>query len=216
MTLRRKHRYTYFHRFAEYSDIDLLEEIREGNNQALSFLLERHKPLVRAKASTYFLIGADRDDLIQEGMIGLYKAICDFKRGYGLTFRAFANMCITRQLVTAIKTAKRQKHQPLSNYIPLDGGVNDLFDYKLSDILGDTEGMDPADLIVISEKLDELRKGLIQLLTELECRVLARYIAGDSYSEIASQLHRRVKSVDNALQRVRHKVDHYLKEKYTF
>lgn len=184
------------------------------DSDALEFLLDKYKNFVKAKARSYFLIGADRDDLIQEGMIGLYKAIRDYREDRQSSFRVFAELCITRQMITAIKTATRQKHIPLNSYVSLN---RPLFlegdsERALVDTLAGASIGDPMELIISGEEERSIRSSFGKILSDLEDEVLRLYIDGKSYQEIAVQLNRHVKSVDNALQRVKRKIDHYLKK----
>jgi RNA polymerase sporulation-specific sigma factor len=197
------------------SDERLLLTAQEGNDSAIEHLLERYKHLVRAKARSYFIIGADHDDLIQEGMIGLYKAIRDFRQGRQASFRAFAELCVTRQMITAIKTASRQKHTPLNTYISLEKPIyqEEEVSRTLSDSITSLKMTDPADLIVSGEETMTMYSGFGEILSELECRVLKRYLDGKSYQEIAADLGRHTKSIDNALQRVKRKVETFMKAK---
>ncbi|MDI6891422.1 MAG: RNA polymerase sporulation sigma factor SigH [Actinomycetota bacterium] len=201
--------------FESFTDEQLVAAIRDANSLALEFLLGKYKNFVRVKARSYFLIGADKEDLIQEGMIGLYKAIRDFRPDKQASFRAFAELCITRQMITAIKTATRQKHIPLNSYISLNKPVyfEEESDRTLVDMLSGSETSDPIDLVITSEELKSIRSSFGEILSELEARVLRLYIEGKSYQEIAGELNRHVKSIDNALQRVKRKVDLHLKRK---
>lgn len=204
--------------FESFADEQLVAAIRDGNPAAdggLEFLLGKYKNFVRVKARSYFLIGADKEDLIQEGMIGLYKAIRDFRPDKQASFRAFAELCITRQMITAIKTATRQKHIPLNSYISLNKPVyfEEESDRTLVDMLSGSETSDPVELVITSEELRNIRSSFGEILSELEARVLRLYIEGKSYQEIAEELNRHVKSIDNALQRVKRKVDLHLKRK---
>ncbi|WP_134702153.1 RNA polymerase sporulation sigma factor SigH [Ammoniphilus sp. YIM 78166] len=199
---------------AEYdyiSDEDLVEMVREGNSNALEYLIHKYKNFVRAKARSYFLIGADREDIVQEGMIGLFKAIRDYRGDKLTSFKAFAELCITRQIITAIKTATRQKHIPLNSYVSLDKPIYDEdSDRTLLDVICGTRVTDPEELIINQEKFDDIEDKMAQILSDLERQVLALYLDGRSYQEIAVDLDRHVKSIDNALQRVKRKLEKYL------
>lgn len=197
------------------SDDELVEYAKSGNDGALEFLLEKYKNFVRIKARSYFLIGADREDLIQEGMIGLYKAIRDYRDDKQTSFRAFAEICITRQIITAIKTATRQKHIPLNSYVSLNKPVylEEDSDRTLIDFLTGNEATDPMEMIIDGEKLKDMKASFGEILSDLETRVLKLYVDGKSYQEISQELKRHVKSVDNALQRVKRKVDLHLRTK---
>lgn len=197
------------------SDEHLLLSAQQGNDSAIEHLLERYKNLVRAKARSYFIIGADHEDLIQEGMIGLYKAIRDFREGRQASFRFFAELCVTRQMITAIKTASRQKHTPLNTYISLEKPIyqEEEVSRTLSDSITSLKMVDPADLLVSGEETMIMYSGFGEILSDLECRVLKRYLDGKSYEEIAAELGCHTKSVDNALQRVKRKVEMFTKTK---
>lgn len=193
------------------SDEDIVTEAKNGNSLALEFLINKYKNFVKAKARSYFLIGADREDIIQEGMIGLYKAIRDFKGDKLSSFRAFAELCITRQIITAIKTATRQKHIPLNSYVSLNKPIYDEdSDRTLLDILSGTKITDPEELMINREEYDDIEFKMGEILSDLEWKVLTLYLEGKSYQEIAVDLRRHVKSIDNALQRVKRKLERYL------
>lgn len=203
--------YTYFRSFEELNDEDVVAFAKDGDEVALEFLIHKYKNFVRAKARSYFLIGADREDIIQEGMIGLYKAIRDFKADKLASFRAFAELCITRQIITAIKTATRQKHIPLNSYVSLNKPLyDDESDRTLEDVLAGTKVTNPEDLVISHEEFLDIEDKMSQFLSELEWSVLMLYLEGKSYQEIADDLGRHVKSVDNALQRVKRKLERYL------
>ncbi|RJQ52615.1 MAG: RNA polymerase sporulation sigma factor SigH [Actinobacteria bacterium] len=201
--------------YTDLTDNELLSVVQNGNDSAVEFLLEKYKNFVRIKARSYFLIGADREDLIQEGMIGLYKAIRDFRHDKQSSFRAFAELCITRQMITAIKTATRQKHIPLNSYVSLNKPMyyEEEGDRTLVDTLCGTEVTDPIDLVISGEELRSMRSSFGEILSELEAQVLRLYLDGKSYQEIAESLGRHVKSIDNALQRVKRKVELQLRRK---
>ncbi|MCL0032274.1 RNA polymerase sporulation sigma factor SigH [Peptococcaceae bacterium] len=194
-------------------DEELVEYARNGDNDALEYLLNKYKNLVKSKARSYFLIGADREDIIQEGMIGLYKAIRDFREDKMSSFKMFADLCITRQIITAIKTATRQKHIPLNSYISLNKPAYDEdSDKTLMDMLSESKITDPEELVVHQEEFGNIEKKMSEILSELEWQVLMAYLDGKSYQEIAKELNRHVKSIDNALQRVKRKVERYFKK----
>ncbi len=201
-------------RLEEYvgrSDEEVAGEAKDGNGIALEYLINKYKNFVKAKARSYFLIGADREDIIQEGMIGLYKAIRDFKGNKLSSFRAFAELCITRQIITAIKTATRQKHIPLNSYVSLNKPIyDDDSDRTLLDILSGTKITDPEELMINREEYNDIEFKMGEILSDLEWRVLMLYLEGKSYQEIAAELSRHVKSIDNALQRVKRKLERYL------
>lgn len=193
-------------------DDGLLALVRQDNNQALDILINRYKNFVRAKARTYFLIGADREDIIQEGMIGLYKAIRDYDGDKLASFRGFAELCITRQILTAIKMATRQKHIPLNSYVSLDKPIYDEeSDRTLLDVITGVEAIDPQELLINREKFGDLQAKLSELLSELERKVLDLYVEGRTYQEISIELKRHEKSIDNAIQRVKRKLEEVLK-----
>jgi len=195
-------------------DEEVVEFAREGEDEALEFLINKYKNFVRAKARSYFLIGADREDIIQEGMIGLYKAIRDFRADKLSSFRAFAELCITRQIITAIKTATRQKHIPLNSYVSLNKPIYDEdSDRTLLDIISGSKIADPEELIVSKEEFDNIEEKMSEILSSLEWKVLMSYLEGKSYQEIAEDLKRHVKSIDNALQRVKRKLERYLEKR---
>ncbi|HYE82499.1 MAG TPA: RNA polymerase sporulation sigma factor SigH [Clostridia bacterium] len=205
-------------KFVESYDSMLDEEIvlsaREGNATSLEYIINKYKNFVRAKARSYFLIGADKEDIVQEGMIGLYKAIRDFRNDKLSSFRAFAELCITRQIITAIKTATRQKHIPLNSYVSLNKPIYDEeSDRTLLDILTATKITDPEELIISREELVSIESKIGEILSDLELEVLMSYLQGKSYQEIACDLDRHVKSIDNALQRVKRKLEKYLEIK---
>lgn len=189
-------------------DDTIIRLIHQGNSRGLDFLIHKYKNFVRAKARTYFLIGADKEDIVQEGMIGLYKAIRDFDSDKLSSFKAFAELCITRQIITAVKTSTRQKHIPLNSYVSLDKPVYDEeSDRTLFDIIAGSKAIDPQELLVNREKFADMESKLSELLSELEKKSLHLYLDGRTYEEISIELKRHVKSIDNALQRVKRKFE---------
>ncbi|NLW00601.1 MAG: RNA polymerase sporulation sigma factor SigH [Clostridiales bacterium] len=195
-------------------DEDIVDYARKGDAEALEYLIYKYKNFVKAKARSYFLIGADREDIIQEGMIGLYKAIRDYRHEKLSSFRAFAELCITRQIITAIKTATRQKHIPLNSYISLNKPIYDEeSDRTLMDVISGAKISDPEELIISREEYVDIESKISELLSDLEQEVLNSYLQGKSYQEIAMDLDRHVKSIDNALQRVKRKLERYLEGK---
>ncbi|MET3574321.1 RNA polymerase sporulation sigma factor SigH [Bhargavaea ullalensis] len=197
--------------FGGFSDEQLVEMAHSGRSDALDFLIRKYQYFVRMKARSYFLVGADREDIIQEGMIGLYKAIRDFRGDKLSSFRAFAELCITRQIITAIKTATRQKHIPLNSSVSLDKPIyDDESERTLLDMLTGPELDDPADLLLHREEFDRLEEEMNTVLSPLERQVLALYLEGRSYQEISAALGRQVKSIDNALQRIKRKLEQHL------
>jgi RNA polymerase sporulation-specific sigma factor len=195
-------------------DEDVVEFARNRNGAAEEYLINKYKNFVRAKARSYFLIGADREDIIQEGMIGLYKAIRDFRSDKLASFRAFAELCITRQIITAIKTATRQKHIPLNSYVSLNKPIFDEdSDRTLLDVLPITKITDPEELVISREEFIDIEEKMEEFLSDLEWKVLMAYLEGKSYQEIACDLNRHVKSIDNALQRVKRKLERYIEKR---
>jgi len=200
--------------FDNLDDEDIVEDAKKGDPQALEYLITKYKNFVRAKARSYFLIGADREDIIQEGMIGLYKAVRDYNKDKLTSFKAFAELCITRQIITAIKTATRQKHIPLNSYVSLNKPIYDEeSDRTLLDVISGAKITDPEELIISREELASMESKIGEILSDLELEVLMLYLEGRSYQEIAVDLDRHVKSIDNALQRVKRKLERYLELK---
>jgi len=195
-------------------DEEIVDLAQRGDDIAQEYLINKYKNFVRAKARSYFLIGADREDIIQEGMIGLYKAIRDFRGDKLSSFRAFAELCITRQIITAIKTATRQKHIPLNSYVSLNKPIYDEdSDRTLMDVISGTKITDPEELVISREEFDDIEEKMGEILSSLEWQVLMAYLEGKSYQEIALELKRHVKSIDNALQRVKRKLERYLEKR---
>ncbi|XKF64135.1 RNA polymerase sporulation sigma factor SigH [Virgibacillus necropolis] len=195
-------------------DDAIIHLIHQGDSRALDYLIHKYKNFVRAKARTYFLIGADKEDIVQEGMIGLYKAIRDFDSDKLSSFKAFAELCITRQIITAVKTSTRQKHIPLNSYVSLDKPVYDEeSDRTLLDIIAGSRAIDPQELLVNREKFADMESKLSELLSELEKKSLHLYLDGQSYQEISVELKRHVKSIDNALQRVKRKFEQLIESR---
>jgi len=198
-------------KFRQLQDESLVEYVREGDSAALEYLITKYKNFVRAKSRSYFLIGADHEDILQEGMIGLYKAIRDFQGDKQSSFKAFAELCITRQIITAIKTATRQKHIPLNSYISLDKPIYDEeSDRTLLDVISGSKVSDPEELLINQEEFDDIESKMGEILSDLERKVLMHYLDGRSYQEISEDLDRHVKSIDNALQRVKRKLERYV------
>jgi len=199
--------------YEEMLDEEIVVLAREGDTYAEEYLINKYKNFVKAKVKSYFLIGGDKDDIYQEGMIGLYKAIRDFKPDKLSSFRAFAELCITRQIITAIKTATRQKHIPLNSYVSLNKPVYDEeSDRTLMDVLSTIHISDPEELIISNEERRKIQSAMTDVLSDLEIEVVQSYLEGKSYQEIACDLDRHAKSIDNALQRVKRKLERYLKE----
>lgn len=201
--------------FTNLTDEEILLAIKDNDDElALEYLINKYRNFVRAKARSYFLIGADREDIIQEGMIGFYKAIRDFRNDKLSSFRAFAELCVTRQIITAIKTATRQKHIPLNSYISLNKPIYDEdSDRTLMDVLSGGKISDPEELVISREEFADIEKKMEEILSDLEWRVLMSYLDGKSYQEIATDLGRHVKSIDNALQRVKRKLEKYMENR---
>ena len=191
------------------SDDELLELINKKDTDALDFLICKYKDLVNSKVNKYFIIGAEKEDIVQEGLIGLYKAIKDYKPDKQNSFKSFANLCIERQLITAIKSSNRQKHMPLNSYLSLnmtafenEDGNNDT---QIVDVLENTVIEDPMDTITKKEYFSSVENVIDSSLSDFEKKVLNRYVQGESYVKIAERLDAPVKSVDNAIQRIRKK-----------
>lgn len=194
-------------RYGEMTDCETVERAQQGDKAASEFLLYKYRNLVRTRVKPYFLVGAEKDDLLQVGMIGLWQAIIDFRPERAFSFSAFAKVCITRHIITAIKTATRQKQMPLNRSLSLESPGEDVCnDWNLSDILPDCNNSDPEEIILIDEDTKILQDRLQSVLSEFEWFVLAGYRHGSSYREIAVELKCKTKSVDNALARIRRKV----------
>lgn len=196
-------------KYTNMSDEELLEAIKQDDKDALDFLICKYQDLVNSKVNKYFIIGAEKEDIIQEGLIGLYKAIKDYKEDKQNSFKSFANLCIERQLITAIKSSNRQKHMPLNSYLSLnmnayenEDGTNNS---EIMEVLDTKIVEDPLDTITKKEYMSSVENAIDTHLSDFEKRVLGRYIQGDSYVTIAAKLDAPVKSVDNAIQRIRKK-----------
>lgn len=199
--------------YREMEDEIVVELAKNGDSFALEYLMRKYKSFVRSKSRSYFLIGSDSEDIVQEGMIGLYKSIRDFKGDKLSSFRAFAELCITRQIITAIKTATRQKHIPLNSYVSLNKPIYDEESERtLLDTIIGVRVTDPEDLIISKEELKSIEGKIGNVLSELEQEVLTLYVEGRPYQEIAKELDRHVKSIDNALQRVKKKLERCLED----
>ena len=201
--------------FSKMTDEDIVLEAQEHDNVlAQEYLLHKYRNFVRAKARSYFLIGAEREDIIQEGMIGLYKAIRDFKNDKQASFRAFAELCVTRQIITAIKTATRQKHIPLNSYVSLNKPIyEEDSDRTLLDVISGVKVANPEDMVISREEFSDIEDKMNDILSDLEWKVLMSYLDGKSYQEIAADLGRHIKSIDNALQRVKRKLEKCINSK---
>lgn len=201
--------YSSDYNFSQMTDEDLIEMIKSGNKPALEHLINRYKDLVNIKVSKYYIIGAEREDIVQEGLIGLYKAIKSYQTDKQNSFKSFASICIERQLITAIKTSNRQKHMPLNSYVSLnkdayenddDGSHADLMEILDANIIED-----PLDMITKKEYYQLVENTIDKSLSSFEKKVLSCYVQGESYGEIAQRLETPVKSIDNAIQRIRKK-----------
>lgn len=202
-----------YQKYLQMGDDDVAVLAQQGDGEALEYLLDKYKNFVRARARSYFLVGADHEDIVQEGMIGLYKSIRDYNPEKQSSFRAFAELCVKRQIITAIKTATRQKHVPLNSYVSLNKPLyGEESDRTLLDVI---EGRvtNPEDLFIGQEDVSHIQEQIGSVLSELEQQVLDAFLDGKSYQEIAVMLGRHVKSIDNALQRVKRKLMHFLEQK---
>ena len=190
-------------------DVILVRAARDGDENASGELIRRYRGLIRCKARSYFLVGADREDVIQEGMIGLYKAIRDYDATRQASFHSFAELCVTRQIITAVKAATRQKHSPLNGYVSLSRSTTgeEEGERLLSDILAAKEICDPVDIVISAWETNFIRAGMAEALSPFETQVLRLYTNGRSYQQIADTLGRHTKAVDNALQRVKRKME---------
>jgi len=198
----------------QQDEYNIVLKASNGDKIALEYIITKYRNFVKAKAKSYFLVGADKEDIIQEGMIGLYKAVRDFDGSKTSSFRCFAEICITRQIITAIKTATRQKHIPLNSYVSLNKPVYDEeSDRTLLDIIATSIVNDPEELIISKEELKRIQSKMDELLSDLELEVLELYLNGKSYQYIADRLNRDVKSIDNALQRVKRKLEKHLENR---
>ena len=199
---------------ARMEDEEIALLAQQGDEEASAYLLNKYKNFVRSKAHSYFLVGADHEDIVQEGMIGLFKAIRDFRPDKLASFHAFAEICITRQIITAIKTATRQKHIPLNSYISLNKPIyEDESERTLMDVITGSRALDPEELLIGQESMSRIENRIDEVLSPLERRVLDAYLDGKSYQEIAEAEGRHVKSIDNALQRVKRKLERLIEER---
>ncbi|MBR1409047.1 MAG: RNA polymerase sporulation sigma factor SigH [Clostridia bacterium] len=200
--------------FERMEDEEIALLAQQGDEEASAYLLNKYKNFVRSKAHSYFLVGADHEDIVQEGMIGLFKAIRDFRPDKLASFHAFAEICITRQIITAIKTATRQKHIPLNSYISLNKPIyEDESERTLMDVITGSRALDPEELLIGQESMSRIESRIDEVLSPLERRVLDAYLDGKSYQEIAEAEGRHVKSIDNALQRVKRKLERLIEER---
>ncbi len=191
------------------SDEELVNLYRQGNEQAVEYLFEKYKNLVRKKAKAMYLAGGDNDDLIQEGMIGLYKAVRDYKEERDASFFTFASMCINRQMITAVTASNRKKNIPLNSYVSFDSPVSgeEDSDMKLADVLPPSIEQNPEKLFIDKEFANDLQKKVMESLSSFEKEVFKYYMDGKDYIEISENMNKTPKSIDNALQRIRNKVD---------
>lgn len=193
------------------NDQAVLLEGKNGDELAINYLMNKYEGIVHKKANTFFLIGSDREDVIQEGLIGLYKAICDYDEAKRSSFRTFAELCITRQIISSIKAATRLKHTPLNGYISIYKPIKEEeSDQVLIDVIEYFDAELPQESLLIKENMYHLQKELMKVLTQLELTVLNLYLEGYQYDEIALQIDRSQKSIDNALQRIKRKVGVHL------
>ncbi len=194
--------------YIKMTDEQIIEKIRQGDKQALTYLMDKYKEIVNIKVGKYFMIGAEKEDIVQEGLIGLFKAIKTFNSEKNNTFKTFANMCIERQLITAIKSSNRQKHMPLNSYLSLNASAYNNDEENGAEIIDTFDSKtveDPLETIMKKEYYDEIEKSIDKSLSKFEKQVLDRYMKGESYVVIAQKLDSPVKSVDNAIQRIRKK-----------
>ena len=195
-------------KYQNLTDEQIISEIKNGDEEALSYILEKYKDLVNVKVSKYFIIGAEKEDTVQEGMIGLFKAIKNYNAEKQNSFKSFANICIERQLITAIKTSNRQKHQPLNSYLSLNTAAyenNDDDSVELLETFNSKTIEDPLETIMKQEQYNEVETSVNKNLSKFEQKVLSRFLNGESYTVIAKKLNTPVKSIDNAIQRIRKK-----------
>jgi RNA polymerase sporulation-specific sigma factor len=207
------HRDDFFRPLSALGDEELIARSRRGCRRSVEHLLGRYRTLVEGKANAYFMAGADREDVVQEGMIGLFKAIRDFSSEHLCAFRSFAELCVTRQIITAVKSATRQKHLPLNSYVSTDLPVDDgEEDRTLGETLTEPGHTDPVRAVAIAELQREVRRRIGDELSPLEARALLLYVEGQSYQDIARTLGLGVKQVDNALQRAKKKLGRYARD----
>ena len=198
--------YSFKDELANMNDEDIISLIKSGNTEAQNFLIDKYKEIVNMKVNKYFMIGAEKEDIIQEGMIGLFKAIRSFDSSKQNSFKSFANLCVERQLITAIKTSNRQKNMPLNSYLSLNAtAYEDEDDTSIMEVLDSHTAEDPLDTITKKEYYKDVENAIDKNLSTFEKRVLHRFAQGESYVTIAEKLDTQVKSVDNAIQRIRKK-----------
>ena len=195
-------------------DDNMVFRAKAGDEKSLNHILKKYRNFVRAKAKPFFIVGADKEDILQEGMIGLFKAIRDYDEEKTVSFRAFAELCVTRQIITAVKAATRQKHIPLNSYISLNKPMSEEDpDKTLMDMMKNSHISDPEQLIISKEEMKLIEEKTKEMLSEFETRVLSLYLKGYSYNEISEKLCKHPKSVDNALQRIKRKFEKYLEQR---
>lgn len=192
---------------SEISDDELVKAAKTGDNNAIEKLVDRYKNYISLKTRTYFLRGADKEDIMQEGMIGLIKAIRDYNADKQVSFKSFAELCITRQIITAVKAATRQKHTPLNSYVSLYGTGDSDEDRTPLDLIENNARFNPEEYIIMRENLKKIDEQILKFLSKFEKSVLECYMTGKSYQEISDYLGRPVKSIDNALQRIKRKFE---------
>lgn len=192
-------------------DREYISKIKAGDKSALNFIMEKYRNFVYMKAKPFFMVGAEKDDIIQEGMIGLFKAIKGFDEDKEVTFKVFADLCVRRQIMTAVKASTRQKHMPLNSYLSLNKTVfDDESDREVIEMLDVETVPDPLDTITTHETYQKVEETMNKVLSDFELKVLNEYVNGASYVEIANKLDSHVKAVDNAVQRIKKKVDKHL------
>lgn len=197
--------------YEQYTDDELIDRLRRGEASIMEYIFDKYKNLVRSKAKSMFILGADNEDLIQEGMIGLFKAVRDYDMGRDASFYTFAELCVSRQMYTAVQASKRQKHLPLNTYVSLDSGKtaddgDEREEMKLKELLADKAELSPEELFLDKERVAYLQKAIEEELSEFEHQVLDLYLTGMSYGQVAKVLGRDEKATDNALQRLKAKI----------
>lgn len=204
----------FFKQYREYTDEEVISQIKAGDLYAQEYIFDKYKGMVRSKSRAYFLIGADKEDIIQEGMIGLYKAIRDYQSCRHTSFHVFAELCINRQIITAIKAATRQKHIPLNSYVSLNkSAFEEDSDQTYLDLLKEVDLLNPEAVYIGQEDKNFIESHIDRMLSDFEARVLSYYLQGKTYLEISKMTKKPEKSVDNALQRVKKKLEKFLVEK---
>mgnify|MGYP001255151513 FL=1 len=212
-SLKEKEKKTYDFQEDEVDD-DIVFKAKDGDEESLDKIMRKYKNFVRSKAKSYFIVGADKEDLLQEGMIGLYKAVRDYDYEKTCSFKVFADLCVTRQIITAVKTATRQKHIPLNSYISLNKPVYDEESERtLMDLIASSVISDPEQLVISQEEMKVIGAKMKEMLSPFESRVLGLYLKGYSYQQISCKIEKHVKSVDNALQRIKRKFEKFLEER---